>query len=66
MSGTISIQMRSAELVQSGQLEDGLKALQAEIRDKPEDIRQRVFLFQLDCVLGLLDKALNQLQAVAC
>ncbi len=57
--------MRSAELVQSGQLEDGLKALQAEIRDKPEDIRQRVFLFQLDCVLGLLDKALNQLQAVA-
>jgi len=57
--------MRSAELVQSGQLEDGLKALQAEIRDKPEDIRQRVFLFQLDCVLGQLDKALNQLQAVA-
>jgi len=48
--------MRSAELVQSGQLEDGLKAFQAEIRDKPEDIRQRVFLFQLDCVLGLLDK----------
>jgi type VI secretion system protein ImpE len=57
--------MRSAELVQSGQLEDGLKALQAEIRDKPEDIRQRVFLFQLDCVLGELGKALNQLQAVA-
>jgi type VI secretion system protein ImpE len=57
--------MRSAELVHSGQLEDGLKALQAEIREKPEDIRLRIFLFQLDCVLGEFGKALNQLQAMA-
>lgn len=57
--------MNAAELVHSGQLEDGLKALQAEIRDKPEDIRRRVFLFQLDCVLGELEKALTQLQVVA-
>lgn len=57
--------MTSAELVQAGFLEDGLSALQAEIRDKPEDTRLRIFLFQLNCVLGRLDKALTQLQAIA-
>ena len=57
--------MTSAELVQAGQLEDGLSALQAEIRSKPEDTRLRIFLFQLNCVLGRLDKALTQLQLIA-
>jgi type VI secretion system protein ImpE len=57
--------MNSAELVQSGQLQPALTALHTEIRDKPEDVRLRVFLFQLDCVLGQLDKALTQLQVVA-
>jgi type VI secretion system protein ImpE len=57
--------MTSAELVQSGKLEDGLTALQAEIRAKPEDQRLRIFLFQLNCVLGRLDKALTQLQVIA-
>ncbi len=57
--------MNSAELVQSGRLEEGLSALQAEIRQKPEDNRLRLFLFQLYCVLGRLDKALTQLQVVA-
>jgi type VI secretion system protein ImpE len=57
--------MNSAELVQAGRLEDGLSALQAEIRSRPEDLRLRVFLFQLDCVLGRLDKALSQLQVIA-
>jgi type VI secretion system protein ImpE len=57
--------MNAAELVQSGQLQGALKSLQAEIRDKPDDVRLRVFLFQLDCLLGQLDKALTQLQVVA-
>ena len=57
--------MNSAELVQAGRLEEGLSALQTEIRDKPEDTRLRIFLFQLDCVLGRLDKALTQLQVIA-
>jgi len=57
--------MTSAELVQAGQLEEGLAALQADIRSKPEDPKLRVFLFQLDCVLGRFDKALTQLQVVA-
>jgi type VI secretion system protein ImpE len=57
--------MNAAELVQAGQLQGALKALQAEIRDQPNDVRLRVFLFQLDCLLGQLDKALTQLQVVA-
>ncbi len=57
--------MNSAEFVQAGQLEEGLSALQAEIRKKPEDLKLRVFLFQLNCVLGRFDKALTQLQVVA-
>jgi type VI secretion system protein ImpE len=57
--------MNSAELVQAGQLEEGLSALQEEIRNKPEDTRLRIFLFQLNCVLGRLDKALTQLQVIA-
>jgi type VI secretion system protein ImpE len=46
-------------------LEEGLSALQEEIRNKPEDTRLRIFLFQLNCVLGRLDKALTQLQVIA-
>jgi type VI secretion system protein ImpE len=57
--------MTSAELVQSGKLEEGLALLQSEIRNHPEDTRLRLFLFQLNCVLGRLDKALTQLQVVA-
>jgi len=57
--------MNSAELVQAGRLEEGLSALQAEIRGRPEDPKLRVFLFQLNCVLGRFDKALTQLQLVA-
>jgi type VI secretion system protein ImpE len=57
--------MTAAELVQAGQLEQGLAALQVEIRNKPEDSRLRVFLFQLNCVMGRLDKALTQLQVIA-
>lgn len=57
--------MNSAELVQSGRLDEGLSVLQAEIRGKPEDQRLRIFLFQLNCVLGRFDKALTQLQVIA-
>ena len=38
-----------------------LKLLQDQIRSAPADARLRVFLFQLLCVLGQWDRALNQL-----
>lgn len=57
--------MKSAELVQAGRLSEALSVLQGEIRENPADFKLRVFLFQLNCVLGRLDKALTQLQVVA-
>jgi type VI secretion system protein ImpE len=57
--------MKAAELVQAGRLTEALNALQGEIRQNPADFKLRIFLFQLDCVLGRLDKALTQLQVVA-
>lgn len=57
--------MKAAELVQAGRLTEALNALQAEIRQNPGDSKLRIFLFQLNCVLGRLDKALTQLQVVA-
>lgn len=57
--------MNSADMVKAGRLGEALTALQSEIRAKPEDTRLRVFLFQLNCVLGRLDKALTQLQVIS-
>jgi len=41
--------------------EHALKLLQEQIRSAPADPKLRVFLFQLLCVLGHWDRALNQL-----
>jgi type VI secretion system protein ImpE len=38
-----------------------LKLLQDQVRSRPADAKLRVFLFQLLCVLGQWDRALNQL-----
>jgi type VI secretion system protein ImpE len=58
--------MSTAEdFIKNGQISEALSALQKEVRNKPEDQRLRVFLFQINCVLGQFDKALNQLQAIS-
>jgi len=57
--------MNSAELIQAARLEEALTVLQSEIRSRPDDHKLRIFLFQLNCVLGQWDKALMQLQVVA-
>jgi type VI secretion system protein ImpE len=57
--------MNAEELVKNGQLDEALTALQQEIRNRPEDVRLRVFLFQMACVLGQWERALTQLQVVA-
>jgi len=54
--------MKAEEHIRAGRLEEALTDLQNAIRDKPEDSRLRVFLFQLQCALGRWDKALTQLQ----
>ncbi len=59
MSGTAS------DLLQTGDPAGALKALQDEVRARPQDPKLRVFLFQLLCVLGQWERALNQLNVAA-
>src|SRR5580765_5735942 len=56
---------KAEEFIRNGQLKEALGALQLDVRNKPQDARLRVFLFQLDCLLGELDKALTQLELLA-
>ena len=52
----------AAELaLKSGDVIGALKLLTEQVRAKPQDAKLRVFLFQLLCVLGQWERALNQL-----
>ncbi len=52
----------AAELaLRDGDVPRALKLLTEQVRAKPQDAKLRVFLFQLLCVLGQWDRALNQL-----
>jgi type VI secretion system protein ImpE len=57
--------MQAEERLKSGNLEEALTELQAEIRKDPANPQKRTFLFQLHCLLGRWDKALTQLQVLA-
>jgi len=50
--------------LRDGDVTSALKYLQEAVRDKPSDPKLRIFLFQLLCVLGQWDRALNQLNVV--
>ncbi len=49
------------DALHAGDPAQALKLLQDQIRAKPADAKLRVFLFQLLCVMGQWDRALNQL-----
>lgn len=52
----------AAELaLKDGDVTRALKLLTEQVRAKPQDAKLRVFMFQLLCVLGQWDRALNQL-----
>ncbi|UCG49917.1 MAG: tetratricopeptide repeat protein [Phycisphaerales bacterium] len=53
--------MQTEELVQAGQLDEALAALQTQIRGEPANAKLRVFLFQLLSVMGDWERALTQL-----
>ena len=57
--------MKADELLKAGRLTEALAALQAQVRDNPADPKLRVFLFQLQAVLGQWEKALTQLNVAA-
>ena len=49
------------ESFRQGDLAACLALLQADVRRRPEDVRQRVFLVQVQMVLGQWERALTQL-----
>jgi type VI secretion system protein ImpE len=57
--------MRAEELLREGRLDETLEVLKQEVRKSPADKKLRVFLFQLQCVLGDWKRALDQLNVVA-
>lgn len=46
----------------TGSIADELTHVQAEIRNKPNAVELRVYLFQLLCLLGQWQRAVTQLQ----
>ncbi len=56
--------MIAEQSLRLGALNDALTQLQDEVRKQPADVKRRIFLFQLYCVLGEWQKALNQLNVV--
>ena len=63
--GTEVVSMEVKELLQSGQLNESLATLEAEVRTDPANAKLRVFLFQLLSVLGDWERALTQLNVAA-
>src|SRR5229473_1513027 len=57
--------MTVQELFQSGQLDEALKALTAEVRDNPTDPKRRTFLFELLCFAGEYPRAEKQLDVLS-
>src|SRR5688572_6088349 len=56
--------MEAEEYLRAGRLEEALLALEHSVRQRPDEARLRVFLFQLLCVMGQWDRALTQLQVM--
>lgn len=56
--------MSAEELVQAGDIEAALTELQQRVRKQPADSKLRVFLFQLQALLGQWKRALTQLEVI--
>lgn len=57
--------MNPQELYRAGRLTDAIKALSAELRDNPTDVRRRTFLFELLCFAGEYERADKQLEVLS-
>jgi len=57
--------MTAEDLLKEGKVDECLAQLKADIRRRPSDDKLRVFLAQLQCVIGNWDKALAQLKVAA-
>src|SRR6476469_7172029 len=56
--------MNPQELYRAGHLTDAIKALSAELRENPTDVRRRTFLFELLCFAGEYERADKQLEVL--
>lgn len=56
--------MNATELYRAGQLQKALDAQIQEVKNKPADQAARVFLFELACFAGDLDRAQRQIEAI--
>lgn len=56
--------MSPEEIIKNGDPVAAKQALMALVRDDPANVNHRIFLFQLCCVLGEYDRALNQLTVI--
>ncbi|HLK67660.1 MAG TPA: type VI secretion system accessory protein TagJ [Bryobacteraceae bacterium] len=57
--------MTARELYQAGKLDEAVLALNAELRNNPDDAKRRTFLFELLCFAGNFDRAEKQLDILA-
>jgi type VI secretion system protein ImpE len=57
--------MSVQQLFQSGQLDEAVKALTAEVRDNPTDPKRRTFLFELLCFAGDYSRAEKHLDVLS-
>src|SRR5229473_1844184 len=57
--------MTPQQLFQAGQLDEAIQALSAEVRDNPQDVKRRTFLFELLCFSGDLSRAEKHLDLAA-
>jgi type VI secretion system protein ImpE len=57
-----SVRGAAEDALRAGDPHAALQQLQEDVRARPADARLRVFLFQLLCVLGQWERALNQLK----
>lgn len=56
--------MAVTDVLRNGTLLQALEQLQQQVRKQPADPKHRIFLFQIYCVLGDWQKALNQLNVL--
>src|SRR5580698_4546011 len=57
--------MSARELLQAGKLDEAIQTVSAEVRDNPQDVKRRTFLFELLCFAGDLDRAEKHLDLAA-
>ncbi|MCP5197451.1 MAG: virulence protein SciE type [Gammaproteobacteria bacterium] len=56
--------MAAIDALRDGSLSQALEQLQQQVRKQPADPKHRIFLFQMYCILGEWQKALNQLNVL--